>query len=65
VAARCLRVFARAHAPRAAQGPMCVGQTGGSWAGFLSDTRRAGETHGILRWQARTRSAHAAALACG
>ncbi len=33
------------------QGPMCVGQTGGSWMGFLSDTRRAGEAHGILRWQ--------------
>ena len=35
------------------QGPMCVGRTNGSWLGFLSDTRRAGESHGAFRWQAR------------
>ena len=41
------------------QGPMCVGRTNGSWLGFLSDTRRAGESHGAFRWQARARSSRA------
>ena len=43
--------------PAARQGPMCVGRTNGSWTGFLSDTRRAGEAHGVFRWQARARAA--------
>jgi hypothetical protein len=41
----------------ASQGPMCVGRTGGSWLGFLSDTRRAGQAYGLLRWQVRRKRA--------
>ena len=46
---------------QAMQGPMCVGRTHGSWLGFLSDTRRAGESHGVFRWQACARALRAPA----